>query len=61
MPQPEITALIDAGLVVGEVLDAGCGEAALSLELAARGRHTVESTCPRQQLISPPRAPVRLV
>src|ERR1700755_1026489 len=41
MPQPEITALIDAGLVVGEVLDAGCGEAALSLDLAGRGHHTV--------------------
>jgi SAM-dependent methyltransferase len=40
-PQPEIAALIDAGLIVGEVLDAGCGEAALSLELAARGYHTV--------------------
>lgn len=41
MPQPEIAALIDAGLVVGEVLDAGCGEAALSLDLAARGHCTV--------------------
>ena len=40
-PQPQIAALIDAGLVVGEVLDAGCGEAALSLDLAARGPHTV--------------------
>lgn len=40
-PQPEITALIDAGLVVGEVLDAGCGEAALSLDLAGRGYRTV--------------------
>jgi len=41
MPQPEIAGVIDAGLVVGEVLDAGCGEAALSLELAGRGHHTV--------------------
>lgn len=41
MPQPEIATLIDAGLVVGEVLDAGCGEAALSIELAARGHRTV--------------------
>jgi SAM-dependent methyltransferase len=40
-PQPEIAALIDAGLVVGEVLDAGCGEAALSLDLATRGYRTV--------------------
>ncbi|MGB8403630.1 MAG: class I SAM-dependent methyltransferase [Mycobacterium sp.] len=40
-PQPHIAALIDAGLVVGEVLDAGCGEAALSLDLAGRGYRTV--------------------
>lgn len=36
-PQPELAALIDEGKVRGEVLDAGCGEAALSLALAARG------------------------
>jgi len=36
-PQPEIAALIDAGKFHGEVLDAGCGEAAVSLHLAARG------------------------
>ncbi|GAS99783.1 thiopurine S-methyltransferase [Mycolicibacterium canariasense] len=40
-PQPELAALIDAGQVRGPVLDAGCGEAALSLELAARGYQTV--------------------
>lgn len=40
-PQPEIAALITAGSVVGEVLDAGCGEAALSLDLAGRGYRTV--------------------
>ncbi|MEZ0052612.1 SAM-dependent methyltransferase [Mycobacterium sp. MAA66] len=40
-PQPDIAALIDAGLVVGDVLDAGCGEAALSLDLAGRGYRTV--------------------
>ncbi|CDO10710.1 class I SAM-dependent methyltransferase [Mycolicibacterium cosmeticum] len=40
-PQPEIAALIDAGRVHGEVLDAGCGEAATALELAARGFTTV--------------------
>jgi 2-heptyl-1-hydroxyquinolin-4(1H)-one methyltransferase len=40
-PQPEITALIEAGKIHGEVLDAGCGEAALSLYLAERGYTTV--------------------
>jgi len=40
-PQPEITALIEAGKIGGEVLDAGCGEAALSLFLAERGLSTV--------------------
>ncbi|QNP75142.1 class I SAM-dependent methyltransferase [Streptomyces roseirectus] len=36
-PQPEIAALIDAGAFHGDVLDAGCGEAATSLYLAERG------------------------
>ena len=36
-PQPEIAALIDAGKVHGEVLDAGCGEAAVSMYLAEKG------------------------
>lgn len=40
-PQPEIAALIDAGKFHGEVLDAGCGEAAVSLDLAERGFTTV--------------------
>jgi SAM-dependent methyltransferase len=40
-PQPEIASLIDQGKITGEVLDAGCGEAALSLHLAALGHHTV--------------------
>lgn len=40
-PQPEIAALIRAGQIHGEVLDAGCGEAAVSLDLAARGYTTV--------------------
>src|SRR3979490_2676184 len=36
-PQPEIAALIEAGKFHGDVLDAGCGEAAVSLDLAERG------------------------
>ncbi|SON59979.1 Ubiquinone biosynthesis O-methyltransferase [Mycobacterium simulans] len=36
-PQPELAALIDHGKVRSDVLDAGCGHAALSLALAARG------------------------
>jgi SAM-dependent methyltransferase len=39
-PQPEFAALIEAGEIRGDVLDAGCGHAALSLALAAKG-HTV--------------------
>lgn len=40
-PQPDIAALIDAGRVHGEVLDAGCGEAATALRLAEMGFTTV--------------------
>ena len=40
-PQPEIAALIDAGKFHGDVLDAGCGEAATALALAERGVTTV--------------------
>ena len=40
-PQPEIQALIDAGRFHGDVLDAGCGEAAVSMYLAERGFTTV--------------------
>lgn len=36
-PQPELAALIAAGKVSGEVLDAGCGVAELSLALAEQG------------------------
>ncbi len=40
-PQPEVVALVDAGLFHGAVLDAGCGEGAASLYLAERGFTTV--------------------
>jgi SAM-dependent methyltransferase len=36
-PQPELTPLIGHGKIRSDVLDAGCGHAALSLILAARG------------------------
>lgn len=40
-PQPELAALIDQGRFRGDVLDAGCGEGAISLTLAERGHTTV--------------------
>jgi cyclopropane fatty-acyl-phospholipid synthase-like methyltransferase len=40
-PQPEIAALIAAGKIHGDVLDAGCGEAATALSLAEQGFTTV--------------------
>jgi SAM-dependent methyltransferase len=40
-PQPELAALIEAGQFHGDVLDVGCGEAAISLYLAERGYTTV--------------------
>jgi SAM-dependent methyltransferase len=40
-PQPELRALIDEGRFHGDVLDVGCGEAAISLHLAERGFTTV--------------------
>src|SRR4029077_2020885 len=40
-PQPEIAALSAAGKFHGDVLDAGCGEAATALYLAEQGFTTV--------------------
>ena len=40
-PQPEIAALIELGKFHGQVLDVGCGEAAVDLYLAERGFTTV--------------------
>ena len=40
-PQPEIAALIKQGKFHGDVLDVGCGEAAVDLYLAERGFTTV--------------------
>jgi 2-heptyl-1-hydroxyquinolin-4(1H)-one methyltransferase len=40
-PQPELAALIEQGKFHGDILDVGCGEAAVSLELAERGHRTL--------------------
>lgn len=40
-PQPELAALIEQGRFHDDVLDAGCGEGAISLALAERGHTTV--------------------
>jgi 2-heptyl-1-hydroxyquinolin-4(1H)-one methyltransferase len=40
-PQPELVALIEQGKFHGDVLDVGCGEAAVSLHLAELGYTTV--------------------
>jgi SAM-dependent methyltransferase len=41
VPQPELSALIDQGKFHGDVLDVGCGEAAISLTLAELGHKTL--------------------
>ncbi|KLO33052.1 class I SAM-dependent methyltransferase [Mycobacterium haemophilum] len=40
-PQPELAALIEQGKFHGDVLDVGCGEAAISMTLAERGHATL--------------------
>jgi SAM-dependent methyltransferase len=40
-PQPEIVALAEAGAIVGDVLDVGCGTGENALHLAALGRRVV--------------------
>jgi SAM-dependent methyltransferase len=40
-PQPELAALIEQGKFHGDILDVGCGEAAISLTLAERGHATL--------------------
>lgn len=40
-PQPELATLIAEGKFHGDILDVGCGEAAISLYLAERGHTTV--------------------
>ncbi|CDO86917.1 hypothetical protein AWC29_24415 [Mycobacterium triplex] len=40
-PQPELAALIEQGKFHGDILDVGCGEAAISMALAELGHNTV--------------------
>lgn len=40
-PQPQLAALIEQGKFHGDILDVGCGEAAISVALAERGHNTV--------------------
>lgn len=44
-PQPALAALIEQGRFHGDVLDVGCGEAAISLSLAERGYSVVGLDC----------------
>src|SRR5690625_434206 len=40
-PQPELAALIEQGKFHGDILDVGCGEAAISMYMVERGHTTV--------------------
>jgi len=40
-PQPELATLIEQGKFHGDILDVGCGEAAISMYMAERGHTTV--------------------
>jgi hypothetical protein len=52
-PQPEIAALIAQGKFHGDVLDAGCGEAAVSLTSPSVGSRPSAWTCHRPRSSSP--------
>src|ERR1700741_2633552 len=59
-PQPEVAALIEQGKFHGDVLDVGCGEAAVDLYLAERGFTTVGlDLSPTAIELAKPEAPKR--